>query len=138
MTQRLTPYLSFGTDAAQAMEFYRSIFGGELTTSTFKEFGTEGADGDLIMHAQLETAAGFMLMGADTPSFMERSTGSGIAVSFFGDEAEALRGYWDMLSEGATVSTPLEKQVWGDEFGQLTDRFGVPWLVNIASSQAQA
>ena len=89
MTQRLNPYLSFGTDAAEAMEFYRSVFGGDLTTSRFKEFGTEGPDGDLIMHAQLETDAGFTLMGADTPSFMERSTGSSITVSLSGDEAEA-------------------------------------------------
>jgi PhnB protein len=138
MTQRLNPYLSFGTDAAEAMAFYRSVFGGELTTSTFKEFGTEGPDGDLIMHAQLETDAGFTLMGADTPSFLERKTGSSIAVSLSGDEGDALRGYWQKLSDGATVSTPLEKQMWGDEFGQLTDRYGVAWLVNIAGAQSEA
>ena len=138
MTQRLNPYLSFGTDAAEAMEFYRSVFGGQLTTSQFKEFGTEGADGDLIMHAQLETDAGFTLMGADTPSFMERSTGSSITVSLSGDEADTLRGYWEKLSDGATVGTPLEKQMWGDEFGQLTDKYGVGWLVNIAGAPAES
>jgi PhnB protein len=137
MTQRLNPYLSFGTDAAEALEFYRSVFGGQLTTSTFKEYGTEGPDGDLVMHGQLETDAGFTLMGADTPSFMERRTGSAITVSLSGDEAEALRGYWAKLAEGATVSTPLEKQMWGDEFGQLTDRYGVDWLVNIAGAPAE-
>jgi PhnB protein len=137
MTQRLNPYLSFGTDAAEALAFYQSVFGGEVTTSTFKEFGTEGPDGDLVMHGQLETDAGFTLMGADTPSFMERRTGSAITVSLSGDEAEALRGYWAKLSEGATVSTPLEKQMWGDEFGQLTDRYGVDWLVNITGAPAE-
>jgi len=138
MTQRLNPYLSFGSDAAEAMEFYRSVFGGQLTASQFKEYGTEGADGDLIMHGQLETDAGFVLMGADTPSFMERATGSGITVSLSGDEAETLRGYFEKLSDGATVSTPLEKQMWGDEFGQLTDKYGVGWLVNIAGSSVEA
>ncbi len=136
MTQRLNPYLSFGTDAAEAMAFYQSVFGGALTTSLFKEYGTEGADGDLVMHSQLETDAGFTLMGADTPSFMERKTGSGIVVSLSGDESEALHAYWDKLTDGATVSTPLEKQMWGDEFGQLTDRYGVDWLINIGSPQA--
>jgi PhnB protein len=134
MTQRLNPYLSFGTNAAEALEFYRSVFGGKVTTSQFKEYGTEGADGDLIMHGQLETDAGFTLMGADTPSFMERKTGSGIVVSLSGDEADALRGYWQKLSDGATISTPLEKQMWGDEFGQLTDKYDVEWLVNIAAT----
>ncbi|MEO7236147.1 MAG: VOC family protein [Lapillicoccus sp.] len=136
MTQRLNPYLNFGTDAAEAMAFYQSVFGGELTTSLFKEFGTEGADGDLVMHGQLVTDAGFTLMGADTPSFMERKTGSAIVVSLSGDESEALHGYWTKLTDGATVSTPLEKQMWGDEFGQLTDRYGVDWLVNIGASPA--
>jgi PhnB protein len=136
MTQRLNPYLSFGTNAAEAMGFYESVFGGELRTNTFKEFGTEGPDGDLIMHAQLDTDAGFTLMAADTPSFMERKAGSSIVVSLSGDEADALRGYWQKLSDGATVSTPLEKQMWGDEFGQLTDRYGVDWLVNIAGAQS--
>ncbi len=135
MTQRLNPYLSFGTDAAEAMSFYQSVFGGELTTSLFKEFGTEGADGDLVMHSQLETDAGFTLMGADTPSFMERKTGSSIVVSLSGDEADALRGYWEKLTDGATISTPLEKQMWGDEFGQLTDKYGVDWLINLAGAQ---
>ena len=134
MTQRLNPYLSFGTDAAEALEFYRTVFGGEVTSNTFGDYGTEGPDAQLLMHGQLVTDTGFTLMGADTPSFMERKTGSGIVVSLSGDEADALRGYWEKLSEGATVSTPLEKQMWGDEFGQLTDRFGVDWLVNIAGS----
>jgi PhnB protein len=138
MTQRLNPYLSFGTDAAEALEFYRNVFGGEVTKSQFKEYGTEGADGDLIMHGQLETDAGFTLMAADTPSFMERKTGSSIVVSLSGDEADALRGYWEKLSDGATISTPLEKQMWGDEFGQLTDKYGVDWLVNIAGSQSSS
>ena len=70
------------------------------------------------------------------PSFMERKTGSAIVVSLSGDESEALHGYWTKLTDGATVSTPLEKQMWGDEFGQLTDRYGVDWLVNIGASQA--
>jgi PhnB protein len=136
MTQRLNPYISFGSEAADALEFYRSVFGGDVTISRFKEYGTEGPDGDLIMHGQLETDAGFTIMAADTPSFMERKTGSGIVVSLSGDESDALRGYWEKLSDGATISTPLEKQMWGDEFGQLTDKYGVDWLINIAVSES--
>jgi PhnB protein len=131
MASRLNPYLSFRSDARQAMEFYRSVFGGDLTLSTFGEYGQADApEADLIMHGQLETPDGFTLMGADTPPGMERSEGSSITVSLSGDDA-VLRDYWNRLAEGGSVTFPLEKQVWGDEFGQLTDRFGVQWMVNI-------
>ncbi len=134
MASRLNPYLSFSSDAREAMEFYRTVFGGDLTLSTFGEYGDPGApEADLIMHGQLETPDGFTLMGADTPPGMERSEGSSITVSLSGDDAK-LRDYWQGLSEGGTVSVPLEKQMWGDEFGQLTDRFGVQWMVNVAGA----
>jgi PhnB protein len=137
MSMRLNPYIQFGTNTAEALEFYRSVFGGDVVLSHFKDYGTEGADGDLVMHGQIETPAGFTIMAADTPSFMSGpATESNITVSLSGDDAETLRGYWQGLSEGAEVGTPLEKQMWGDEFGQLTDRYGVGWLVNISGQQA--
>ncbi|NMR21382.1 VOC family protein [Cellulomonas fimi] len=135
MTSRLNPYLSFGDDARQAMEFYRDVLGGELTLSTFGEYGTQGPDAEKIMHGQLETPSGFVLMGADTPAGMQRTVGDNITISLSGDDSTQLRGYWEKLSEGGTVTVPLEKQVWGDEFGQCIDRFGIGWLVNIAGSQ---
>ncbi len=137
MSMRLNPYLQFSDNTAEALEFYRGILGGEVALSHFKEFGTEGPDGDLVMHGQLETDAGFTIMAADTPSFMSgRASESNITVSLSGDDAEALRRYFQGLSDGANVSTPLEKQMWGDEFGQLTDRYGIGWLVNISQQQA--
>jgi PhnB protein len=135
MTSRLNPYISFKDDAREAMEFYQGVFGGELTTNTFGEYGDPNApEADLIMHAQLETGSGFTLMASDTPPGMDHTPGSNITISLSGDDADDLRGYWTKLSEGGTVSVPLEKQMWGDEFGQCTDRFGVGWLVNIAGT----
>src|SRR5690349_24896690 len=100
MSMRLNPYLQFGTNAAEALEFYKSVFGGETAISRFKEYGTEGADGDLVMHGQLETDAGFTIMAADTPSFMSGpAKESNITVSLSGDDADSLRGYWQRLSE---------------------------------------
>ncbi|WP_290062352.1 VOC family protein [Amycolatopsis solani] len=132
MASRLNPYLSFRDDARQAMEFYKSVFGGTLTVNTFGEFGSpEGADSDKIMHSQLETDNGFTLMASDTPAGMEYNPGTNITVSLSGDDADDLRGYWDQLSDGATVTVPFEKQMWGDEFGALVDKFGIPWMVNI-------
>lgn len=132
MSSRLNPYLSFAGNARQAMEFYRDVFGGTLTLNTFGEIGGQhGDDADKIMHGMLETDSGFTLMGADNPPGMELTPGNNITVALSGDNADELRGYWEKLSGSGTVSVPLEKQMWGDEFGSCEDRFGVPWLVNI-------
>jgi PhnB protein len=137
MTSRLNPYLNFNGNARQAMEFYVGVFGGNLTLSTFAEFGDTGSpDADKIMHGQLETDAGYTIMAADTPSQMEFQPMAGFSVSLSGDDGDALHGYWDMLSASGTVTMPLQKQVWGDEFGMCVDGFGVSWLVNISQPQA--
>ncbi|SEF32050.1 PhnB protein [Amycolatopsis pretoriensis] len=128
----LNPYLSFRAEARQAMEFYKGVFGGTLKVNTFGEFGSpEGADADKVMHAQLETDAGYTLMASDTPAGMEHNPGTNITVSLSGDDAGTLRGYWDKLSDGGTVTVPFEKQMWGDEFGSCIDKFGIPWMVNV-------
>ena len=133
MASRLNPYLRFQGNAREAIEFYQQVFGGELRLNTFGEYGMgEGPLADQVMHAQLETPAGYTLMVSDTPPGMEHQPGTNITVSLSGDDAEELRGYFAKLSEGGTVSMPLEKQMWGDEYGALTDRFGVPWMANIA------
>ena len=131
MTSRLNPYLNFDGNARQAMEFYHSVLGGNLTFSTFGEFGMQGPDADKIMHGMLETSSGFTIMASDLPPGMELQPGNNFSVSLSGDDGDELRGYWDKLSSSGTVSMPLEKQVWGDEFGQCQDQFGISWLVNI-------
>jgi len=138
MTSRLNPYISFKDTAREAMEFYKSVFGGELTLSTFGEFGQEGEGSDGIMHAQLETPSGFTLMAADTPPQMEYRSGSSITVSLSGDDESDLKGWWDGLADGGNVQMPLEKQMWGDTFGMLTDKYGVDWMVNIAGGDNAA
>jgi PhnB protein len=136
VVSRLNPYISFTGDARQAMEFYKSVFGGTLTMNTFGEFGAQDSpEADKIMHGMLETNSGFTLMGADTPPGMEHNPGNNISVSLSGEDADELRGYWGKLSDGGTVVTPLEKQVWGDEFGTVVDQFGITWLVNIGQPQ---
>jgi PhnB protein len=136
MGSTLNPYIAFTDNAAQAMDFYKEVFGGALRTNTFGEYGQEGPDADKLMHAQLETDSGFTLMAADTPTGMpERPAGGNMTISLSGDNADELRGYWDKLAAGGTVTMPLEKQMWGDEFGMVTDKFGTPWMVNIGQTQ---
>jgi len=134
MPSRLNPYVTFDGNAREAMSFYKDVFGGELTINTFGEYGTDDpAIADKTMHAQLETSQGFTLMASDTAPGMEHSPGNNIAVSLSGEDASELRGYWDKLSDGGTVIMPLEKQMWGDEFGMCVDPFGISWMVNIGS-----
>jgi PhnB protein len=134
---RLNPYLSFRDNASEAMDFYHSVFGGELTKSTFGEFqaSEDPAEKDKIMHSQLLTDSGYALMAADTPNGMGYNPGDTFSVSLSGDDEDELGRYWDGLSDGADVAMPLEKAPWGDSFGMLTDRFGVRWMVNIAGTQ---
>ena len=132
MTTILNPYLNFDRTTREAMEFYQSVFGGDLNVMTFGDMGDEGDTKDGVMHAQLTTPDGFTLMASDPPPGEAASPGTLGGVSLSGDDEVKLTGWWDALSAGGTVTVPLEKQMWGDAFGMCVDRFGTPWLVNIA------
>ena len=134
MASRLNPYITFDGNAREAMEFYRDVFGGELNLNTFGEFGSQETP-DKIMHGQLETDRGFTLMASDTPPGMPHNPGTNMSISLSGDDRNELRGYWDKLSGSGSVTMPMEKQAWGDEFGICSDRFGIAWLVNISQPQ---
>ena len=139
MTTRLNPYISFRDNAREALEFYHGVFGGDLNMSTFAEFqaSEDPADAEKIMHGQIDGPNGLTLMAADTPSSMKNVSDSGnITISLSGEDESELRGYWDKLADGGNVTMPLEMAPWGDYFGQLTDRFGISWLVNIAGQRS--
>ena len=131
MGVNLTPYVHLDGTAATALAYYGEVLGGTPQIMTFGEFGMEGADAAKVMHGQLDTPAGLTLMCSDIPSHMSADHGKTVTIALSGDDAPALRGWFKGLAEGGTVDTPLEKQMWGDEFGQVTDRFGIEWLVNI-------
>ncbi|MFC5381672.1 VOC family protein [Aquipuribacter nitratireducens] len=135
MTINLNPYLSFRDDAYEAMQHYQKVFGGELTRSTFAEYGMaqDPSENDRTMHSQLVTERGWVLMGADTPASMEhRPGGHSVSLSGGAEDGEELHRIFDGLAEGGEVQEPLAKAPWGDEFGMVTDRHGVKWMVNIA------
>ena len=138
MTIHLNPYLGFKGNAREAIEFYQSVFGGELTINTFAELhaSQDPAEDDLVMHSALVTSNGLRLMASDTPDRMTYNPGDTITMSLVGDlkDQGTLEGYWGKLVEGGTVTSPLAKAVWGDTFGTCVDQFGIGWLVNIAGS----
>ncbi len=139
MQSKLNPYINFRDNAREAMEFYQSVFGGKLQMATFKDYhASQGSSEDnLIMHSQLEDENGILLMASDTPGHVEYRPGTNMSISLSGDNEAELKGYFEKLSAGGTVTMPLEKAMWGDWFGMCVDKFGVQWLVNISGQRAQ-
>jgi PhnB protein len=134
MSVQLNPYLNFRDNAREALEFYHSVFGGALQITTFKEFqaSQDPSEDDLVMHGQLEGEHGVVFMASDTPPRMEYRPGTNVSMSLSGDDETLLRGWFEKLADGGTVSMPLEKAMWGDIFGMCVDRFGLSWLVNVS------
>lgn len=136
MKTALVPYLNFGGNAAEAMSFYQSVLGGELTIQTFADAFPDTKDEwrDRTMHAQLKSDE-LTIMASDThPEHSQPlQIGNSVNLSLIGSDAEKLTGYFNQLAEGGKVEMPLEKQFWGDTFGACEDRFGNHWMVNISS-----
>ncbi len=137
MASQLNPYLTFNGNAREAMEFYHSVFGGDLKINTFGEFGVpDPAIADKVMHAMLTTPKGYLLMASDAaPGMGEPKQGDTMTVSLSGDPGEGLEEVWEKLADGGNVTMPFEKQMWGDLYGQLVDRFGIPWMVDVVAPQ---
>ena len=134
MSISLSPYLNFPGNAREAMTFYQGIFGGELAISTFAEFGGGGGvmPDEGTMHAQL-VHDGFTLMASDAMPGSEKSWGgTRVYLAFFGDDLAAVQAWFDALAETGTVGQPLEKQVWGDVYGLVMDKFGLEWMFNVS------
>jgi PhnB protein len=138
MQSKLNPYLNFRDNTREAMEFYRSVFGGKLDLNTFKDYhaSQDPNEDDKIMHSVLEAENGITFMAADTPNRMEYKPGNNFGMSLSGDDEMELKTYFERLAVSGTVTMPLGKAPWGDTFGMLTDKFGVSWLVNISGAQS--
>lgn len=136
MPSRLNAYLNFLGNAREAMEFYKSVFGGELQMSTYKDYGAaqDPSEENKIMHSMLEAENGISFMGADVPGGMPQPQGT-TSLALGGDDEAELTGYFEKLAAGGTVREPLMKAPWGDTFGMLTDKYGVEWMVNIAGQK---
>jgi PhnB protein len=134
------PYLFFKGNAKEAMEFYKSVFGGELTISTLGETPKEVLDqmkidesryGE-IMHSSLKGPVN--LMGSDSEKASEKT--AKIELSLGGTDEAQMREIFDKLADGGNVKMPLKKQFWGDIFGQVQDKYGVDWMMNIGSNMS--
>lgn len=139
MSVSLNPYIFFQGNAKEAMEFYQSVFGGELTIQTNSEtpkdvqeqMGMTEETKNQVMHARLEGEIN--LMGSDSPKASAEA--KKIELSITGDDEAKLSGWFDKLSVGGKVTMPITKQFWGDTFGMTTDKYGVDWMVNVLAKK---
>ena len=138
MKATLNPYLLFNGQTKAAMEYYHAILGGDLTVQTFADAGMSHSedDKDLVIHAQL-TNEDIVIMGSDGGTDHHIEFGNNVALSVVGSDEEALTEVFQKLSDGGKVDLPLAKQFWGDIYGQVTDKFGQHWMVNITAKTSE-
>ena len=134
----LEPYLHFGGDCEEALNFYKGVFGGEFTLNRFE--GTPLAAefppsyGNKIMHANFSSPS-LKFMAADGRPGSPHAGGGRISLALGGSVDEGQRAF-DALANGGTVVVPYQKMFWGATFGQLTDKFGIEWMVNCSDDAA--
>lgn len=140
-TTKLNPYLFFGGNCREAMEFYQSVFGGELTFSTYGEGPADAHQDpkansdemrDKIMFAKLN--GDLVILASDNPHLTANVNSGQFSLSLEGSNEALLTGYYEKLSVNGQITAPLIKQFWGDFFGMLTDQFGINWMINISGS----
>lgn len=135
MNTKLNPYLNFMGQTKEAMEFYHAALGGELTMQTYKDaqMSHDPKEDNYVIHAQL-TSGDIILMASDgNADHPVKQVGDNVMLSLIGTDEGALKEIFTKLSEGGKIDLPLEKQFWGDIYGQLTDKFGIHWTVNISA-----
>jgi PhnB protein len=154
MSITTTTHLNFRGDARAALEFYQSIFGGDVTIATYGDFGMPaGVPGaENVVFGQVETAEGFRVMAYDIPGqsggsaasagSTRRENGTTVTdqpffVSVRGETLDEVQAYWAGLSVGASIVEPLAASAWSPGFGMLTDGFGVTWILDVAAAYAE-
>lgn len=131
-----SPYLNFAGNAEEAFEFYRSVLGGEFTNVTrFRDMGGEemgftGKDLDLIANIGLPIAGDVLLMASDVPASMEKvNVGNNFYIALETDSVDEAKRIFDGLAEGGKQGMPMQQTAWAEIYGDLTDRYGVRWMV---------
>lgn len=132
---RINPYLHFDGDCAEAFAFYAELLSAQIDMKmTFSEAPMTGdvPDGwrNKVMHMQMKAPNGLVLMGTDAPPAYFK-TPQGFSVSLtVNDPAEAERIYTALADRAQAVGMTLQKTFFAEKFAMLTDRFGIPWIVN--------
>lgn len=136
----IVPYLFFKGDAKAAMEFYKNVFGGELSVQTMAEVGPDmqmpGAKPTDVMHARL--SGPIDLMASDSNKASDKMAKVELAINGSSADEATMRKIFDKLAEGGDVKMALAKMPWGDIYGQVTDKFNIDWMMDIGDSMSSS
>ncbi|NHC47650.1 VOC family protein [Motilibacter aurantiacus] len=136
MTVTTTTHLNFRGDARAALEFYRSVFGGDLAIFTYADAQRveDPAESDRVLWGQVRTEDGFSVMAYDVPGRLPWDRGeNSFFVSVRGTSTDEITDHWKRLAEGATVVEELAPSPWAPLYGMLRDRFGVVWVLDVVA-----
>ncbi|MER7015585.1 VOC family protein [Saccharopolyspora sp. NPDC000359] len=155
MSVNAVAHLNFRGQAREALDFYQSVFGGQVVAATYGDFGmpAESPDASKVVFGQVVADNGFRVMAYDVPGAdapvaksaptTRREHGTTITdepffLSVRGETVEEVRALWDRLADGATVVEEFGPAQWAPAFGMLTDRFGITWILDVAAEHAPA
>ncbi|MCW4386179.1 VOC family protein [Salinibacterium sp. SYSU T00001] len=130
-----TPHLNFRGTARQALEFYHSVFGGQLVIVTNEQAHSaeRPEEAQQVKFGQVVGENGFQIMAYDVPASMSYEQGDkSLFVSIRGDAIEEIASLWGRLAEGSTVIEGLAPSPFSPAYGMLKDPFGVVWVLDVA------
>jgi PhnB protein len=134
-----TIHLNFRGEARTALEFYRSVFGGDLAVVTYKEIGNVQEEADRVVWGHVTAGNGFHVMAYDVPAGMPYDRGeNAFFVSVRGAAIDEVTGYWEKLADGAAVVVPMGPSNWAPAYGMLRDRFGVVWVLDVQGEEIRS
>ncbi|WP_313805993.1 VOC family protein [Flavobacterium sp.] len=138
----INPHINFNGNAEEAFNFYKSVFGGEITTIVrFKDldnpqFPIPESEANKIMHIALPIGQN-TLMGNDVPEMFgrvnEEENRSKISISV--DSREEADRLFQGLSDGGSVEMPMADSPWDSYFGMFRDKYGIEWMINFTSKK---
>jgi PhnB protein len=137
---QIQPYLFFDGRCDEALEFYKHAIGARiLTLVRYRESpvphdpgtGTPAPDGNKVMHASVRI--GDSIISASDGHAQNHPEFRGFALSLTASTDDQVQRLYSALSEGGQVRMPLGKTFFSSQFGMLTDRFGVLWMIYVAS-----
>ena len=142
---KLNIYLNFAGNTEEAFNFYKSVFGGELTPIVrFKDMPMEGVkipkmDENKVMHVGLLIGKDQMLMATDALESLGQKLvqGNNVYISIHPESKEEADRIFNALSTGGKIEMPIANQSWGDYYGSFKDKFGVQWMVNYSYPKKQ-
>jgi PhnB protein len=131
MSITTTPHLNFRGQARAALEYYQSVFGGDLSIATYRDIHAveDDSHADDVAFGQIQAASGFRVMAYDVQPSKQYDAGmNAFYITLHSTDADTVTGCWARLADEGRVLTPLVPAAFAPLYGMLTDRFGITWI----------